>query len=272
MREKPVEIVVTDTMQQDYRYLLTAREGRDFAPGFTPDLSPRQMLELGVFGGKYMNDCRRSFRQPGFVAPDYHLLPMHRSITSRFRLPSRCVIGSIKAGFASRIRAAGFSGIADITWGADRRTMRARFTMASHAQAHRPNSPSIAAPAMFRAGLCNVRHCYTGHTTAANFSAEGCAIKARRALVRPVDVFVFQRGLVGEAFVYPDRQFRSGRPQRVGLFGIVVVQYCVEPGDYFGMRLRQILPLERVLQKVVEGVILGLSLRCSFQPRAITAW
>jgi len=54
-------VVVNDRMQQGYRYLLTARTGRDFDPEFQPDLTPRQMLELGVFGGKYMTDCRAEF-------------------------------------------------------------------------------------------------------------------------------------------------------------------------------------------------------------------
>jgi hypothetical protein len=53
--------VVDDLMQQGYRYELTARPGRDFAEGFAPDLSPAEMLALGVFGGKYMTDCRAEF-------------------------------------------------------------------------------------------------------------------------------------------------------------------------------------------------------------------
>ncbi len=55
------QIVVHDRMQSGYRYHLTARAGRDFDPEFTPDLTPKQMLELGVFGGKYMTDCRAEF-------------------------------------------------------------------------------------------------------------------------------------------------------------------------------------------------------------------
>jgi len=49
-------VVVNDLMQQNYRYELVAPVGEDFDDGFTPDLSPKQMLELGVFGGKYMTD------------------------------------------------------------------------------------------------------------------------------------------------------------------------------------------------------------------------
>ncbi len=55
------EIRVSDRMQRDYRYRLSAPMGRDFDPGFAPELTPREMLALGVFGGKYMTDCRAEF-------------------------------------------------------------------------------------------------------------------------------------------------------------------------------------------------------------------
>jgi len=54
-------VVVNDRMQKGYRYARTCPPGRRFDPEFTPDLTPRQMLELGVFGGKYMTDCRAEF-------------------------------------------------------------------------------------------------------------------------------------------------------------------------------------------------------------------
>ena len=54
-------VVVDDKMQRRYRYVLTAPMGRNFDPGFRPELTPKQMLRLGVFCGKYMNDCRNEF-------------------------------------------------------------------------------------------------------------------------------------------------------------------------------------------------------------------
>ncbi len=55
------KVVVDDLMQKRYVYYLTEPIGRNFHPSFKPELTPKQMLELGVFGGKYMTDCRKEF-------------------------------------------------------------------------------------------------------------------------------------------------------------------------------------------------------------------
>ena len=55
------QVIVDDLMQQGYVYWRTEPVGRNFAPGFTPDLTPSDMLRLGVFGGKYMTDCSEEF-------------------------------------------------------------------------------------------------------------------------------------------------------------------------------------------------------------------
>ncbi len=60
-------VVVNDTMQRNYRYRRTEPPGRRFASEFSPDLSPKQMLALGVFGGKYMTDCTREFPADWFA-------------------------------------------------------------------------------------------------------------------------------------------------------------------------------------------------------------
>ena len=60
-KEESKFVVVNDRMQSGYRYELVAPVGRDFDPDFKPELTPPQMLELGVFGGKYMTDGRGEF-------------------------------------------------------------------------------------------------------------------------------------------------------------------------------------------------------------------
>jgi hypothetical protein len=54
-------VTVNDKMQKGYRYTLAAAPGRSFATEFKPQLTPKQMLALGVFGGKYLTDCREEF-------------------------------------------------------------------------------------------------------------------------------------------------------------------------------------------------------------------
>jgi hypothetical protein len=74
MRKK--RIIVNDLMQSGYTYCLTEPQGRNFDPDFKPDLTPKEMLELGVFGGKYMTDCRKEFPKSWFkkakLCHDFH--------------------------------------------------------------------------------------------------------------------------------------------------------------------------------------------------------
>lgn len=60
-------ILVNDKMQTNYRYLCTEAIGENFHPDFKPELTPKEMLELGVFGGKYMTDCQDEFPKDWFV-------------------------------------------------------------------------------------------------------------------------------------------------------------------------------------------------------------
>lgn len=80
MPETKKRVTVNDSMQSGYRYELTEPTGRNFHPDFTPDLTPREMLELGVFGGVYLRDgvkefprtwfARARFQQEGHFTPD----------------------------------------------------------------------------------------------------------------------------------------------------------------------------------------------------------
>lgn len=72
---RPHTIHVHDHMQQA-TYTLTEPMGKNFDPRFTPDLTPKDMLALGIFGGKYMTDCRDEFPDDWFtkakLSPEKH--------------------------------------------------------------------------------------------------------------------------------------------------------------------------------------------------------
>jgi len=48
-------------MQSSYSYELSQPTGQNFDPNFNPELSPKELLELGIFGGVYMRDCIQEF-------------------------------------------------------------------------------------------------------------------------------------------------------------------------------------------------------------------
>lgn len=69
-------VVVNDKMQKSYVYFVVQNKGKNFDNEFKPELTPKQMLFLGVFGGKYMADCKKEFPQDWFTKaklnPEFH--------------------------------------------------------------------------------------------------------------------------------------------------------------------------------------------------------
>lgn len=69
-------VTVNNLMQKNYRYVLTEPKGKNFDKDFRPDLTPKQMLALGVFGGKYMTDCKKEYPKDWWVkaklSPNFH--------------------------------------------------------------------------------------------------------------------------------------------------------------------------------------------------------
>jgi hypothetical protein len=69
-------VIVNDKMQRNYRYEITEPEGKNFYQEFKPELTPMEMLEMGIFGGKYMTDCRNEFPVSWFehakLCPERH--------------------------------------------------------------------------------------------------------------------------------------------------------------------------------------------------------
>jgi len=61
------QINVNDKFQKAYKYIITTEAGKNFAAGFEPFFSPKRMLELGIFEGKYCNDCIKEFPKDWYL-------------------------------------------------------------------------------------------------------------------------------------------------------------------------------------------------------------
>jgi len=77
------KIIVDDNLQH-YEYVLSEPMGRNFAPDFNPELSPQQMLELGVFGGNYFDGFHQEFPESWFV--NAQLSPHHDPERNYFKI------------------------------------------------------------------------------------------------------------------------------------------------------------------------------------------
>ena len=75
-------VVVNDRMQRGYCYECVAPVGKNFDPEFHPDLTPAEMLRLGVFCGKYITDCRKEFPAAWFRGAK--LAPRHRDCSLNY--------------------------------------------------------------------------------------------------------------------------------------------------------------------------------------------
>lgn len=60
------KVTVKNIMQNDYTYFLTEKAGNNFHPDFKPDLTPKVMLELGIFGGIYFSDKPKEYPKTWF--------------------------------------------------------------------------------------------------------------------------------------------------------------------------------------------------------------
>lgn len=85
-------IAVNDKMQTGYSYVLSEPIGENFDSLFKPQLTPEEMLSLGVFEGKYLNDCAGEFPREWFEqAIEKNKLSIEKPDISKncFRIKSR---------------------------------------------------------------------------------------------------------------------------------------------------------------------------------------
>ena len=75
-------IHITDKFQNDYTYQRSEPIGDNFDSQFQPELTPKEMLQLGVFGGKYLNDCQAEFPNDWF--DDAKLSATQKDITQNY--------------------------------------------------------------------------------------------------------------------------------------------------------------------------------------------
>lgn len=61
------KVVVHDAVQQGYTYELVEPVGKNFHPEFNPQLTPKEMLTLGIFGGLYFSDTSKEFPMDWFA-------------------------------------------------------------------------------------------------------------------------------------------------------------------------------------------------------------
>lgn len=76
------KVTVNDRMQTDYIYTLEMPIGDVVQSKFSPELTPKEMLELGVFGGKYLTDCQDEFPSSWFT--NAKLSPDKKDITLNY--------------------------------------------------------------------------------------------------------------------------------------------------------------------------------------------
>lgn len=85
-----MRIRVNDKMQKNYTYTLTQPVGKNFAEDFQPQLTPAEMLKLGVFEGKYLNDCVKEFPREWYKNALNKLSPEKPDISKNlFQIKSR---------------------------------------------------------------------------------------------------------------------------------------------------------------------------------------
>jgi len=168
-------VEVSDIMQSGYRYTLVEPMGKNFDPAFAPELTPKEMLRLGVFGGKYMTDCAYEFPADWYAKAK--LCPeRHDPKLNYFGVNASQPLSVWRAkGSTSTIRADGSNGIAAIIWGGVcLMKIRSRFADGRPSGGISRRCGRIALRAMQPADLGNGKLFCIGRMTLGNYNKTPC--------------------------------------------------------------------------------------------------
>ena len=163
-------VVVNDKMQRGYTYDRTQPVGRNFAPEFEPQLTPKQMLRLGIFGGKYMTDCQEEFPRSWFARARL-CAERHDARLNCFGVnASQSLAVWRRSGWIHKQdHVGGSSGIAATTWAGEPPTMPGRFDAGVRSPDTWRRFGSTANRAISNVGGASGRPSFTGHTTAERY-------------------------------------------------------------------------------------------------------
>jgi hypothetical protein len=64
-------VKVNEDYQEGYEYSRSEPEGKNFDPDFKPQLTPKQMFDLGIFGGNYFHKIPREFPSDWFSKVEF---------------------------------------------------------------------------------------------------------------------------------------------------------------------------------------------------------
>lgn len=65
------QVIVNEEYQKDYTYTLTEKAGHALSSDFKPQLTPKQMLQLGIFGGNYFTRRPNEFPKDWFDGVEF---------------------------------------------------------------------------------------------------------------------------------------------------------------------------------------------------------
>lgn len=65
-------VIANNYLQKNYKYELTEPKGKNFEPGFKPELTPKEMIDLGIFSGQYSTVSEKEFPKSWFSKNHLH--------------------------------------------------------------------------------------------------------------------------------------------------------------------------------------------------------